>query len=54
MGFGLGVLRLSPAAFWDMTLKEMAAAMQAVLPEAAGAVSKAALDALMRRFPDKG
>ena len=28
MAFGLGVLRLSPAAFWGMTLRELAAAMR--------------------------
>jgi len=52
MAFGLGALRLSPAAFWAMTLKEVAAAMQAVLPEMATAIGKARLQELMRRFPD--
>jgi uncharacterized phage protein (TIGR02216 family) len=28
MGFGLGVLRLSPRAFWSMTPRELAAAAE--------------------------
>jgi uncharacterized phage protein (TIGR02216 family) len=52
MGFGLGMLRLSPAAFWAMTPREIAAAMRAVLPEAPGGFGKTRLEALMRRYPD--
>ena len=51
MAFGLGVLRLPPAAFWAMTPREVAA----VLAHAAGAAGppgRASLAALMRRFPD--
>ncbi|MGH6922555.1 MAG: phage tail assembly chaperone [Propylenella sp.] len=52
MGFGFGVLRLTPVAFWGMTLKEMAAAMKATLPDFIGGLGKAQLDELMRRYPD--
>jgi uncharacterized phage protein (TIGR02216 family) len=52
MAFGLGVLRLSPAAFWAMTPREMAAAMRAVLPDAPTRLGKTGLEALMRRYPD--
>jgi uncharacterized phage protein (TIGR02216 family) len=52
MGFGLGALKLSPAAFWAMTPREMAAAIRAVLPDAAGGFGKTRLEALMRRYPD--
>ncbi len=51
MAFGLGVLRLSPAAFWTMTLKELAAAMRGILPERE-AVGRERLMEMMRRFPD--
>lgn len=53
IGFGLGVLKLSPAAFWAMTPREFALAAQAVLgPAAAAPLARAALDELMTRFPD--
>ena len=52
MAFGLGALRLSPHAFWAMTLRELAAVMRAVTPEAEAPIGKARLDALMRRYPD--
>ena len=52
MAFGLGVLGLTPNAFWSTTLKEMAAAMRAVLPEAEMPVGRDAMHALMRRYPD--
>lgn len=53
MGFGLGVLGHAPDRFWSMTPRELAAAMrgrQGRLPLAAP--GRAALDALMTRFPD--
>ncbi len=52
MAFGLGVLRLSPTAFWQTTLRELAAAMRGVFPDVPDDFNKAALDALMRRYPD--
>ncbi|HEY9055561.1 MAG TPA: rcc01693 family protein [Aurantimonas sp.] len=55
MGAGLGLLRLSPPAFWAMTPRELAAAL-APLTAAGGAMppQRADLAALMRRFPDRG
>jgi uncharacterized phage protein (TIGR02216 family) len=52
MGFGFGILRLSPDAFWRMTPRELAAAISAVVPPRAAAIGRGAFDALMRRFPD--
>lgn len=52
MGFGLGVLRRSPAEFWAMTPRELAAAMRALGVGRAGPPGRAALDELMERFPD--
>jgi len=52
MGFGLGTLRLSPDAFWGMTPRELAAAMQAVLGSRAAPMDPASFAALRARFPD--
>lgn len=53
MAFGLGVLRLAPAAFWAATPRELVAAGRALNGSGQGeAPSRGALDALMRRFPD--
>ena len=51
MGFGLGVLKLTPDAFWRMTPRELAAAMA---PFGMGGVGlrRADMAALMARFPD--
>lgn len=51
MAAGLGAMRLSPAAFWGMTPRELAAAMGSGATPAA-APGRADLAALMRRFPD--
>ena len=51
IGFGLGVLRLSPAAFWAMTPRELALAITAVT----GGVTplrRNDLTELMTRYPD--
>ena len=53
MGFGLGVLRLPPEAFWRMTPRELAAAIAAVRGRTAPPLARAALDDLMRRYPDE-
>jgi len=53
MGFGLGVLRLAPDAFWRMTPRELAAAIEALVPRRAVPLGRHAFDALMRRFPDR-
>lgn len=42
---------LSPAAFWAMTPRELAAALG--LGTGAAGFDRAALDRLMRRFPDR-
>lgn len=52
MGFGFGVLRLSPDAFWRMTPRELAAAIRAVAPPRASPLGRGRFDALMARFPD--
>lgn len=53
MELGLGHLRLSSAAFWAMTLPELAAALGgAGLHEARAAPSRQTLDALHKKFPD--
>jgi len=51
MAFGLGVLRLPPAAFWAMTPREVAAVL-AHATETQRPPGRASLAALMRRFPD--
>lgn len=51
IGFGLGVLRLSPRAFWSMTPRELSLAIDA----ATGATTplrRSELSDLMTRFPD--
>jgi uncharacterized phage protein (TIGR02216 family) len=53
MGFGLGTLRLPPDAFWRMTPRELAAAMEAVLGRQAAPLDRAAFAALRARFPDE-
>lgn len=54
IGFGLGVLRLAPDAFWRMTPRELAHAIRAVRGPAAAPLARDELDALMARFPDSG
>ena len=52
IGFGLGVLRLSPQAFWAMTPRELAFAIEAVLGRSDAPLARDVLATLMRRFPD--
>jgi uncharacterized phage protein (TIGR02216 family) len=53
IGFGLGTLRLSPDAFWRMTPRELACAIEAVRGVApAPPLTRGALTDLMTRFPD--
>ena len=54
MGFGLGVLHLSPDAFWRMTPRELAAAIEAVLGPHQAGLDREAFAALRARFPDAG
>ena len=43
IGFGLGVLRLSPDAFWRMTPRELALAIEAVTGRAAATIERPTL-----------
>lgn len=54
MAFGLGVLRLSPDAFWAMTFPELRAAARGHRGETGqtSPPTRAALSSLMRLFPD--
>jgi uncharacterized phage protein (TIGR02216 family) len=51
IGFGLGVLRLSPDAFWRMTPREFTHAA-AFVGGATEAIDRIGLADLMARFPD--
>lgn len=53
MQFGLGVLKLSPDAFWRMTPRELAAAMVALGGGHADAIGRTRLHELMQLFPDR-
>lgn len=53
MAVGLGVLRLSPHAFWAMTPRELAAAMGAGSARA-HPPTRDVLKDLMAAFPDAG
>lgn len=52
MGFGLGVLRLSPEQFWRMTPRELACAYTAVTGRGAP-LDRAGFSDLMERYPDE-
>jgi uncharacterized phage protein (TIGR02216 family) len=52
IGFGLGVLRLSSDAFWRMTPRELALAVEAVAGRTSTPFPRATLIDLMTRFPD--
>ncbi len=52
MAFGLGVLRLTPAAFWQMTTRELNAAYEGIYGRATSSLTRATLDDLMTAFPD--
>ncbi len=52
MRFGLGVLKLSPEAFWRMTPRELARAIEAVDGPRPAAIERAAFQQLMTRYPD--
>jgi uncharacterized phage protein (TIGR02216 family) len=54
MSTGLGLLRLSPHAFWSMTPREFERAASAVLPRLISAPRRDELAEMMRRFPDEG
>jgi uncharacterized phage protein (TIGR02216 family) len=52
IGFGLGVLRLSPEAFWRMTPRELAAAIRAATGRGGAPLARGDFEQLMKRFPD--
>jgi uncharacterized phage protein (TIGR02216 family) len=52
IGFGLGVLRLSPDQFWRMTPRELAYAIEAVTGRRAP-LDRDGFANLMKRFPDE-
>ena len=52
IGFGLGVLRLSPEAFWRMTLRELAYAIETVTGHTAP-LDRDGLMQLMKSYPDE-
>jgi uncharacterized phage protein (TIGR02216 family) len=52
IGFGLGVLRLSPDEFWRMTPRELAFAIEGRSGRGAP-LDRASLAQLMKRFPDE-
>ena len=52
IGFGLGVLRLSPDAFWRMTPRELALAARAVSGRSITPLARSTLLNLMTRYPD--
>ena len=54
MAVGFGRLRLSSRAFWTMTPRELAAAAEGLAGPASEPPGRAALDALMQRYPDEG
>ncbi|MFH1793144.1 MAG: rcc01693 family protein [Pseudomonadota bacterium] len=53
MRLGLGLLRLSPEAFWAMTPRELDFAARAMVPARPQPPARPALAALMRQFPDQ-
>ena len=52
MAAGLGLLRLSPSAFWGMTLRELQSAVGVFGPNRASAPGRDELAELMNAFPD--
>jgi uncharacterized phage protein (TIGR02216 family) len=52
IGFGLGVLRLSSDAFWRMTPRELARAVEAVNGRMPVHFDRATLTQMMTRYPD--
>ena len=52
IGFGFGVLRLAPDAFWRMTPRELAQAIHAVRGPSVPLLARTDFDDLLARFPD--
>ena len=53
IGFGLGVLRLSPDAFWRMTPRELSCAIAAVTGVTGMPIERADFEGLMQAFPNR-
>ena len=53
IGVGLGILRLSPDAFWRMTPRELAHAIEAVAGARPKPIDRERFADLMKRFPDQ-
>ena len=53
IGFGLGVLKLSPDEFWRTTPRELAHAVEALRGHGAR-LARLRFDELMKRYPDVG
>jgi uncharacterized phage protein (TIGR02216 family) len=53
IGFGLGILRLTPEAFWRMTPRELAHAIEAVVGARPRPMDRDRFADLMRRYPDQ-
>lgn len=49
--FGLGLLRLTPCAFWSLSLRELMVMGGAARPR--DSIDRAALSAMMSRWPDR-
>lgn len=52
IGFGLGVLRLTPEHFWRMTPRELAYAVAARRGPDRELLDRKTFDGLMQQFPD--
>lgn len=52
MKLGLGVLRLSPRTFWNLTLPEWRACIAGRLPARTAPMKRDDLEHLMQRYPD--
>jgi uncharacterized phage protein (TIGR02216 family) len=52
MATGLGVLRLAPDAFWRMTPRELAAALDGLSGGARAPLGRGELAGLMQLYPD--
>jgi len=53
ISFGLGRLRLPSGAFWSMTPRELALAMEGFTGRIGGPLDRGRLNDLMTRYPDK-
>jgi len=54
MGLAFGVLHMSPAEFWRLTPRELAAIARATTPRQLRFPDRNSLRDLMNRFPDGG